>query len=113
VQQDVRDRRDGGQCFAPEAERPHAEQVVQIAQFARRVALEGERDLVRVDTAAVVGDADTLQSAAAHIDDDLSRPGIERVLDQLLDDRCGRLDHLARRDPLRHGGGQESNPGKC
>ncbi len=109
MQQDVRDRRDGGQRLAPEAERPHAQQVVQIAQFARRVALEGEGDLVRADAAAVVRDANALQPAAAHLDDDLPRPGIERVLDQFLDDRGGRLDHLARRDPLRHGGGRRQS----
>ena len=102
MQRHVRDRRDGGQRLAAEAERADAQQVVQIAQFARRVALEGESDFVRRDAAAVIGDADTLQPAAAHIHDDLPRPGIQRVLDQLLDDGGGRLDHLARGDPLRH-----------
>ena len=66
--------------------------------LARRVALEREAQLAGLDAAAVVGDADQRQAALADLDGDLRRAGVERVLDQLLDDGGGPLDDLAGRD---------------
>src|SRR5262245_58836231 len=43
---------------------------------------------------AIVGDANQSASALFDIDHDLCGPRIERILDQLLDDRRGTLDDL-------------------
>ena len=47
------------------------------------------------DAAAVVDDFDQLDSATADRDADPGRAGIERVFDQLLDDRNRPLDDLS------------------
>src|SRR5690606_5936936 len=56
---------------------------------------ERQRELVGRDAAAVVAHADELRPARLELDADRPRPGIERVLDQLLDHRRGALHHLA------------------
>src|SRR5207253_8229871 len=50
--------------------------------------------------APVVADQDPLNPAAVELDLEAGRAGVERVLDQLLDDRSGALDDLARGDAV-------------
>ena len=64
---DAADRRQG---LAAKAERADAEQVVGVAQLAGGVAGEGERQVVGVDAAAVVDDADQLGAALLDVDVD-------------------------------------------
>src|SRR6266540_4802330 len=45
--------------------------------------------------AAVILNFELVQAAAAHLDVDARRAGVERVLDQLFGDRSWPLDHLA------------------
>jgi len=77
------------------------------------VPLDREHEILTAHALAVVGNAD--QPAAAGFGDhlDVAGAGIERVLDELLDDARRTLDHLARRDAVddgfveladRHGG---------
>src|SRR5205085_12348261 len=63
--------------------------------------------------AAIVGNAQQLDAAAGDLDADGPGAGVERVLEQLLGDGGGALDHLAsgdargdlrRQDADRHGG---------
>ena len=54
---DLRDRGDGGQRFAAEAQRADAGKILLFADLARRVAQEGCARVVRRHAAAVVGDA--------------------------------------------------------
>ena len=65
------------------------------AEFGGGVALEGEQGVVADHAAAVVGDADELAAAGFDLDADAGRAGVERVLQQLLDDRGRPVDDLA------------------
>ena len=50
--------------------------------------------------AAVVADEDPVHAPAIDLHVDARRPGVERVFDQLLDDRGRPLHDLARGDPV-------------
>jgi hypothetical protein len=67
------------------------------------------RHLARRDAAAVVGHVDLGESAARDAHRDPARAGIERVLDELLDDRRRPFDHFARRDLADRRGVEEPN----
>jgi hypothetical protein len=73
------------------------------------VALRRQRQLVRRDAAAVVGDRDQGAPAAAQLYRDPRRAGIDRVLDQLLHRGRGPLDHLTGGDPVDHAWRQGAN----
>ena len=62
------------------------------------MARERERQLRGWNSAAVVAHAYQTDAAVLDVDRELPRTGIERVLDQFLDDRRRALDHLARGD---------------
>ena len=55
-------------------------------QLAGGVAGERQRQVVGVDAAAVVDDADQFGAALLEVDVDAGGPGIDGVLEQLLDD---------------------------
>ena len=59
------------------------------------MALEGEQGVVAQHAAAVVGDADEPAAAGFDFDADAGGAGVERVLEELLDDGRGALDHFA------------------
>ena len=63
--------------------------------LARRVALDREPRILRVHPLAIVLDAQRLLAPELDGDRNAPRAGIERVLDQLLDDRRRALDDLA------------------
>ena len=73
-------------------------EVIERGDLARRVARERERQFGGRDALAVVANADQPDAAVLDVDRHLTRAGIERVLDQLLDDGCRALDDLARGD---------------
>jgi len=95
----ARDRR---QRLAAEAHAREAPQIVDLAQLGRRVALEREDRIARRHAAPVVGDPDERPAAGVALDRDRSRPGIEGVVQELLDHRCRTLDHLACGDLIDH-----------
>ena len=93
-EQQARDGGDGGQRLAAEAERGDGEQILDVAQLAGGVALEGQQGVVAQHAAAIVGDADQAAAAGFHFDAQVGRAGVERVFEQLFDHRSGPLDHL-------------------
>src|SRR5690606_7385550 len=106
------DRADTRQRLAAKPHRYERLEVVQACDLARRVPRHCERQLVGLDPAAVVGDADQPAAAVLDLDLDPARAGVERVLDELLDDGRGPLDdftggdlvdQLRRQDTNGHG----------
>ena len=101
------DLRHGGyrrKSFAAEAHRRYGLQPLLVMQL--RCGMPQERDarVLRCHAAAVVRDADIGCASAADLDRYILRPGVERVLDQLLDDGSRALHHLAGGDHISHMG---------
>ena len=95
---DVGRRHDRSQRLAAKTQRPDRKEVLRGAQLRRRVALEGVGDLLRRDAVAVVAHSQQIDAAALRVDLDRACPGIDRVLDQLLEHRRRPLDDLAGSD---------------
>ena len=111
AQREVRHRGDARQRLAAEAERRDALEVVGAADLARRVPLDRQPRVLRLHPLAVVLDANQLLAAELDGDRDAPRAGVDRVLDQLLDDRRRPLDDLAGGDlvgEVRRAGGESS-----
>ena len=100
-----------GQGLAAEAEAAQAGEVVERAQLGGGVALEGQGQLRRRHAAAVVAHQQQLQPRPLHRHLDAAGAGVAGVLQQLLDDGGGALDHLAGGDGLGHGAGQRPDGG--
>ena len=64
-------------------------------ELAGGVAGEGERQVVGMDAAAVIDDADQLGAALLDLDVDARAAGVDAVFQQLLDDAGGPFDDLA------------------
>jgi hypothetical protein len=98
-------RADARQGLAAKAERRDTRQVGERANLRRRVTCDREVELIARDAAAVVRDADA--RACRHLivvaDSHAPRARVERVLDELLEDRSRPLDDLARGDARDHG----------
>ena len=88
------------QRLPPEAERVDRLEVLDVAQFARGVLLDGRPDVVFGHPHAVVADDDPLGAAGLDGDGDPTGVGVQGVLQQLLDDGGGPLDHLAGGDAV-------------
>ena len=73
-------------------------QVVQRADLARGVSLQGQGQLGHGDAAAIVFDQDLAHAAAHQLDGDLGGARVQRVVDQLAHHGGRALDHLAGRD---------------
>ena len=83
-----------------------AAEIVGAADLARRVPLDRQPRVLRLHPLAVVLDADLLLAAELDVNREAARAGVDRVLDQLLDDRGGPLDDLAGGDLVGEVGGQ-------
>ena len=57
-------------------------------------------NLTLVDTAAVVGDPDKIDTSAFDLDSDRARRSIDRVFKKLFDDRRGTLYNLSGGNPV-------------
>ena len=73
------------------------------------MALHRQLQIRRRHADAVIGDPDQAAAAAIHHHLDAACAGIERVLDQLLDDGGRPLDHLAGGDAVDHDGRQQAD----
>ena len=96
-----------GQRLAAEPERPDAVEVGRDADLAGRVAMHREPRVVGRHALAVVLDANQRPAALLDGHGDPACAGIERVLDEFLDDRRRPLDHLAGRDLVGERGRQD------
>ena len=106
AQQQARHRGDARQGLAAEPQRGDGREVLDPPDLAGGVPLEGEPRLVGGHPLAVVLHPHETLAAQLDGDRDPRRPGVERVLDQLLDHRRGALDHLAGGDLVRQLGRQ-------
>ena len=104
-----RHRIDRCERFAAKAERRNIFKIKEIADLARRVALERERELVLRDAAAVVRDDDALQAAPVDTYFDIHGTRVDGVFHEFFDDRRGALDHLTRRNLTDELGGKFPN----
>src|SRR5262249_29886151 len=100
---------DGWQRLAAKSHRRDAGEIV-VVQLRRRVAFDGEREIVGVHADAVVLDKDQVRAARRHRDLDPRGASVERVLDQLLGGAGRTLDHLARGDAVDRALGKTANP---
>ena len=91
----------GRQRLPPEPERHDRREIVGPADLAGRVPLDRQPRIVRVHSLAVVLDAHLPLAAELDVNRQPPRAGVDRVLDQLLDDRRRPLDDLARRNLVR------------
>ncbi len=89
---EVRHGRDAGQRLAAESERADRVEVLGAGDLARRVPFERQPGVLGIHAVAVVFDAQQLLAAELDRDGDARGAGVERVLDQLLDDGGRTLD---------------------
>ena len=108
VDRQIRDGGDRGQRLAAKAQRRDMGKIA-IGDFRGRMALDREREIALIHAAAVVDDANELPAAVLDGDVDARRPGVERVLDQLLHGRGRPLDHLAGGDAVDEDGIETAN----
>ncbi len=95
-------RRDRGQSLPPEAQSANGVQILLPTHFARGMAQESHRHILRRNAAAVIRDPHICDAAPAYLHGDDSGPRVHGVLHQLLYHRRGPLHHLAGGDKLGH-----------
>ncbi len=108
---EARHRCDRRQRFAAKAERADAFEILERRDLARRMRGDRERQVVRIDARAVVPHADQARAARFDVHLDPLRACVERVFDELLDDRRGPLDDLAGGDLVDELGRQRADAG--
>src|SRR5262245_3712857 len=101
AQTNLRDRGDRSQRLAAKAERHDRLEVLGGFDLAGRVALERQYRVVARHALAIVADADRPTPARFDRDLDTSRPGVNRIFDQLFDYGRGPLDHFPGGDLVR------------
>src|SRR5262245_54738993 len=102
----MRHRRDAWQRLAAEAEGGDRAEIVRTADLARRVPFDREPRILRRHPFPIVLDANGLLASELDADVETARAGIDRVLDELLDDRGRPFHDLAGRDLVGKVGGQ-------
>jgi hypothetical protein len=103
------DAGDRGKSFAAEAESGDREQIVGGAELGGGVALEGEEGIVAYHAVAVVCDADELSTAGLNFDANTGGPGVERIFEELFNDRSGTFDDFTGGDLVRHEVREDAN----
>ena len=99
AQRQMRDRRNRRQRLAAKARASRSPpRSSDSPDLAGRVTLERQPRILRRHALAIVLDANEPLAAELRGDGDAPGAGVEAVLDQLLDDRGGPLDHLAGSD---------------
>jgi len=109
LEQDPRDRGDRRQGFAAKAEGEEPPEILGHLELRRGVAEHRQPGLLEGHAAAVVDHANQTPAPGLDLDVDAASPRVDGVLGQLLDDRRGTLDDLARRDLVREGRRQHLN----
>src|ERR1700737_1893503 len=96
----TRNSGDAGQRLSPEPQRLDPDQVGNGAELGRGVSHEGQGEVLGLDAGPVVDYQDALQPSAIDLDRNAPRPGVDAVLNQLLDDRRRPLDDFAGGDSV-------------
>ncbi len=104
----MRNGRDGGQRFAPEAERMESIDILYARYLARGMFVERHPRIQRRHALPVVDHPDKLLPPVAVTHGHGRGTGIHGVLHHLLDHRCGTVHHLPGRDLTGDGIGQQS-----
>ncbi len=107
----LRDGCDRRERFAAEPHGLHAKQVLERADLARRVPPHRQDGVLPIHPDPIVLDEDPLLAALSDLDADGGSLGVQRVLEQLLDDARGSLDHFTRGDLVDERVVEESDPG--
>ncbi|EEG24102.1 hypothetical protein EIKCOROL_01183 [Eikenella corrodens ATCC 23834] len=102
---------DAGQPFAAKTHAAHVFQILQRGDFAGGVAGEGEREVVGVDAAAVIGHADEADAAAGQLNLDAGGAGINTVFDDFFERGSGAFHHFAGGDLVHEVVGQGMDTG--
>ncbi len=109
LEQQPRDRSDRRQRLPAESQSRDVEQIACARKLAGGVPLERQHGVVVQHAAAIVGDANQAPPPAGNFDPHPRGPGVERVLEQLLDHRSWPLHHLPRRDLIGDLVGQDAD----
>ncbi|MBK7330146.1 MAG: hypothetical protein IPI85_13995 [Dehalococcoidia bacterium] len=91
---EVRGGGDGGEGFAAEAESVDVAEVVEIGDLRGGMAFEGEFEFFRLNTAAVISDADEGKATFFDFEGDAGGARIDGVIQQFPDDGNGAFDDL-------------------
>ena len=94
-EREMRHRRNGRQRLSAKSHRGDRGEVVGAPDLARRMPLEREPRILRLHPLSVVVDADLFLAAKLDVNGHARRTGVDRVLDELLDDRGWALDDFA------------------
>jgi hypothetical protein len=105
------DGSDRGEGLAAEAEGAHVGEIVEAGDLGGGVTLDGQQSVVFAHAAAVVAHLDPLPAARLEDHIDGGGPGVDGVLDQLLDGRGGTFDDFSRGDLVHEIGGKEVDAG--
>jgi hypothetical protein len=97
-EREPRNRSDACKRFAAKAEACNALEILERGDFARGVAREREKKIVSRNAATVVAHTDRARTAGRELHRDLTRAGVETVLEQLLQCRSRTLDDFTRGD---------------
>ena len=92
-------RPERGKRLAPEAQKPDIQQIIAI-QFRCRMPRQRQRQLIRRDAMAIIGNLDQPLAAIGYRHGDPAGPGIECVFHQFFHRRGRTFHDLARRDPV-------------
>src|SRR6185437_2536372 len=92
LQLELRHRCDGGQRLAAKTETADANEVAGVPDLAGGVALERKQRVVALHAAPVIRNANPCPSTVVHRDVNGGGAGIQRVLDEFLDDGRRALD---------------------
>ena len=94
-----RHRTDGRQRLAAKTHRHDVRKIV-VSELGSGMALDGEKEIVRLHAFAIVFHQHQIATAVGRCDVDACRARIERVLDEFFDGAGGTLHHLARGDAV-------------
>ena len=95
-----------GQSLAAKAEGGDVFEIVDVLDFAGGVGGEGENEIVGMDAAAVVADADEFAATVFDVDVNVGRAGVDGVFDDFFDHGGGAFNDFAGGDLVNETVGQ-------
>ena len=101
-QLELRNRRNGGEGLAAEAECGDADEIRSRLNFASGVSIDRQHCVISVHPRSVVAHGDGRLPAGLQCDLYGRCAGVQRILDEFFNDRCGTLHHFAGRNLIDH-----------